>query len=156
MISLRDLIIKCNDRFLNWVLYRPLKGEKDPVKRFELKLWMEINGAFLSGMDSAMSWVKYKSYYYDKISSEDEKSQIRNLLLTMIKSDKYSISDKAKIVYVCGDLQIKDALKDIDELLLLSKDLSDSKLYRLASEALTRGIVMKQLIDEKFQKGERL
>jgi len=158
--SFREKIVKCIDKIRGWILYhklyRPLEREKDPQKRFEKKLWMEIKGSFLSGMDSAMSWVKYKSYYYDNLRSEDEKRQVRSVLLSMLKSKEYDISKKAIIAYVCADLSIKDALQDIDALLQRDQDDSHKKIYRLAHEALTRGLTMKELVDEKFYAGEKV
>jgi hypothetical protein len=99
--------------------------EKDPLKRFELKLWMEIKGDFLGGMAAAMSWVKYKTYYYDKLPSEDAKKQINSVLLSMLKSNKYTISDKAKIAYVCADIGLRNAIEDINLLIHSAKDPRD-------------------------------
>lgn len=156
MISLRELIIKLNDRFIDWVVNRPLRREKDPQKRFEIKLWLEISGAFLGGQARDGAWTNYKRYYYDKLPSEDEKKQVRSILLTMLKSNKYSISNKAIIAQVCADLEVKDALQDVINLLQQAKGLSDVKMLRLAYEALSRGITVRELVDEKYRRGERM
>jgi hypothetical protein len=117
---------------------------------------MEIKGSFLGGMDSTMSWVKYKSYYYDKLPTEDEKKRVREALLSMLKSSKHEIPQKALIAYVCADLEIKEALQDVGDLLQRAQDRSSKNQLNLALEALTRGIPVDKLIDEKFRRGERM
>lgn len=156
MSSLRETIIKLNDRFINWFTNRPLRQEKDPQKRFEMKLWLDISGAFLGGQAKDGAWTNFKKYYYDKLQSEEEKRQVQSALLTMLKSNNYSMSKKAILAQVCADLQVKDALQDVSYLLQQAKDLSDKNILLLAYEALSRGITVRELVEEKFRKGERM
>ncbi len=155
-MSLRELIVKCNNMFIDWVVTRPLRREKDPQRRFEIKLWMDIKGALLGGQAADGAWTNYKQYYYDKLPSEDEKKRVRSALLSMLKSDRNDISKKAIIAHVCADLEIKEALQDIGSLLQRAQNLSDKNELRLAFEALSRGITVTDLVSEKFRKGDRM
>lgn len=156
MSTLREMIIKCNDRFTTWIVTRPLRREKDSQRRFEIKLWLEISGAFLGGQAADGAWANYKKYYYDKIPTEDEKKRVRSTLLSMIKSDNYDVSKKAIIAHVCADLEIKEALSDVNDLLQRAQNRTDLNELHLAFEALSRGITAYDLVSEKFRRGERM
>lgn len=142
------------DRLRHWIKYYSLEHEKDPMKYLEKKIWMEIAGIGLGGMASSGAWTSYKSRHYDTLPSEFEKNEVRNIILSMLKSKEYDISDKAIIAYVCADLEITDALPEVGALLQRAKDSAYIKLYRLSEEALTRGIPVRKLVDEKFRRGE--
>lgn len=120
--AIRDCIM-----YFNW--YRPLKKEKDPEKRLELQLWLEISGARLGGMASGGAYVTFKTDYYDKLPTNEEKTAVRKTLLTMLRSDSYTIFQKEAIAYVCSSLRMEEASKDID----------------LVREASARGMSMRQL-----------
>jgi len=155
MGAFREIIIRCNDRFINWVISQPLRREKDPDKRFEINLWLEITGAFLGGQASDSAWEKYKINHYDKLP-EEEKKRVQSCLMDMLKSDRYNLSNKAYIAQVCADLYLKEAIPILDDLLRNINDPRDIKSYKLAYEALTRGISMHEIVEEKFRRGERL
>lgn len=155
MKTLRELIIKLNDKFLDWAVSRPLRREKDPEKRFEINLWLQIAGAFIGGQGSDGAWEKYKIHQYDKLPTEEQK-RVQLCLLGMLKSDRYNLSNKAFIAKVCADLYIKEALPILDELLQHLNEPHDIKSFKLAYEALSRGISMHELVDEMFRKGERV
>jgi hypothetical protein len=156
MGSLREFIIKVNDAFTDWVINRPLRREKDPQKRFEIKLWLEISGAFLGGQARDGAWTNYKRYYYDNLPSDEDKIKVQSALLSMLRANDIPISKKAIIAHVCADLMLKDALQEAENLLKQPMNFSDQKMLSLACEALNRGITVRKLIDEKFQKGERM
>lgn len=156
MISLREIIIRLNNRFIDWVIHRHLRREKDPQRCFEIKLWMEMSGVTLGGQAADGAWATYKQYYYDKLPTEYEKNKVRNALLSMLKSNDYDISKKAILAHVCADLGIEDALQDVNDLLRQAQKSSDKKTLQLAYEALSRGIPVYELVDEKFRKGERM
>lgn len=156
MSTLREIIIKWNNKFIDWVVTRPLRRERDPQRRFEIKLWLEISGAFLGGQAADGAWASYKKYYYDKIPTEDEKKRVRSALLSMLKSDRYDISKKGIIAHVCADLEIKEALLDVGDLLQRAQNRSDKNELHLAFEALSRGVTVYDLVSEKVRRGERM
>jgi len=155
MSSLREIIIKYNNKFIDWVVSRPLRREKDPEKHFEINLWLEITGALIGGQGGDGAWEKYKIQYYDKLSDE-EKKRVQSCLMDMLKSDRYNLSNKAFIAQVCADLYLKEAIPILDDLLRNINDPRDIKSYKLAYEGLSRGISMHELVEEKFRRGERL
>jgi len=154
--TVRDRIVNYIDNMRHWLRHRSLEREGDPQKRLEKRIWMEMTGAFLGGMASSGAWASYKSRYYGNLTSEDDKKNARCMILSMLKSKKYSISDKAIISYVCADLEIKEALPEVNDLLQRAKDSVYIKLYRLSQEALTTGMSVNELVDKKFKKGERM
>lgn len=153
--ALRNLIIKYCDNYRYWSLSRPLRGEKDPEKRFEIKLWLNISGAFSGSQGRDGAWETYKRSYYDKLSSDEEKRKIQTCLLSMLKSNRYSSSKKAFIAQVCADLFLEEALPVVNELLQETNAPRDIHELRLAHEALSRGITMYELIKERFLSGKR-
>lgn len=152
---LREKIVKRIDKIKDWFLYNSLKREKDPRIRLEKKIWMEIRGSFLGGMAGDTAWANYKVYYYDKLSSEEDKQQVHTSLLNMLKSGKYSVLDKSTIAYICADIGIKEAVQDINFFLQRSQDKNANQLFLLAMEALTKGVAMKALLGEKYLKREK-
>lgn len=149
--KVREKIIKLIDALVNWGANRPIKREKDPQKRFEMKLWLEIRGLTYDGESN------YKRVYYEKLLSEDERMQVRSTLLTMLKSDKYSISNKAVIAYVCTDIGISEALQDVNDLRKKATITSfEKQMLSLAYEALSRGITVHELVYGKDEKSERM
>jgi hypothetical protein len=125
IVNVLDTIGDCI-MYFKW--FRPLKKEKDPEKRLEIQLWLEISGARLGGMASSGAYVTFKTDYYDKLP-EDEKTAVRKTLLTMLRSDSYTVLQKDAIVYVCSSLRMEEASKDI----------------ALVREASARGMSMRQL-----------
>ena len=154
-INLRELIIGYHDKFINWAVRSRLRREKDPEKRFEINLWLEISGAFIGGQGSDSAWEKYKNNHYDKLQGE-EKKRLQSCLLDMSKSDRYNLLNKAFIAQVCADLYLKEALPILDDLLRHVNDPRDIKSFKLAHEALLRDISMHELVEEKFRRGERM
>ncbi len=151
-----DRKVSLYDRLRHWIKYYSLEHEKDPMKYLEKKIWMEIAGIGLGGMASSGAWTSYKSDNYSKLQTEDDKRKVKNVILSMLKSKKYDITEKAIIAYVCADLEIIEAAQEVNELLQKARDSSYVKLYRLASEALAKGIPVDVLVDEKFRKSERM
>jgi hypothetical protein len=120
-----------------------LSGIIDRKSKFEAQLWSEIIGRAHDGETS------YKSYYYDKIIAEDDKQQVRNTLLEMLKSNRYSLPQKGLIAYVCADIGVSDALLDVNKLRLEAKRPSfENQMLSLAHEALLRGISVRELVYE--------
>lgn len=153
MKTLREIIIQCNDNLRDWVVSRPLRKEKDPKKRFEIKLWLEITGHLTGAGDGA--WESYKKNYYDNLPDE-EKKLIQSCLLTMLQSSRYNIKDKSFIAQVCADFYLKDdALPIVQNLLRQAKDPIDIREFESAKEALSRGISMYDLVSERFKSGKR-
>jgi hypothetical protein len=140
--SIRHNIVWFLDKIQDCVLYfrwyRPLKREKNPQKRLEKRLWIEIAGIGLGGMGSSGAYVMFKTDHYEKLSSEKEKAEVRKVLLSMLKSDKYTVSQKEAIAFVCSDLQVEGTEEDIS----------------LVREAAVRMMTMQQLAD--FKRKERL
>lgn len=114
-------------RYIKW--YRPLKRERDPSKRLELELWVEISGARFGGMSASGAYVTFKSDYYDKLTTEAEQVQVRRVLLSMLRSRKYSVFQKEALAYVCSSLRMEEAARDV----------------ALVREASARGMTMQQL-----------
>jgi hypothetical protein len=117
----------------DWIVYlkwdRPLRKEQDLRKRLELELWLEISGARLGGMASSGSLITFKKNYYEKISTEKEKADVRQTLLSMLRSLRYTVFQKEAIAYVCSALGMEEAFEDI----------------ALVREASARSMSMKQL-----------
>lgn len=129
---------KIQDCVLYFKWYRPLRREKDPQKRLEKRLWVQIAGVRLGGMGSSGAYMMFKKDYYEKLSSEGEKAEVRKVLLSMLKSDKYTVFQKEAIAFVSSDLPVEGSEEDIS----------------LVREASVRMMTMKQLAD--FKRRERL
>ncbi len=111
--------------FIQWILdeitdfivyfkvYRPAQREKDPQKRLEKELWIEISGLRLGGMAASGAPATFGKDYYDELPSE-EKAAVRKVLLSMLRYDNYSVSQKEAIAYVCSDLGMREAANDIN------------------------------------------
>jgi hypothetical protein len=113
--------------YIKW--YRPLHTERDPNRRLELELWLEISGARLGGMGASSAYVAFKSEYYDKLATEAEQAEVRRVLLSMLQSRGYSVFQKEAIAYVCSSLGMEAAARDV----------------ALVREASARGMTMHQL-----------
>lgn len=115
-----------------------LRLTKDPAKLLEIIVWRKITGFGQGGMASSGAHVSFRKEYYEKLGSEEEKTEVRNILLTMLKSTKYSVFEKEAIAYVCSDIGIEGAREEV----------------ALVREASARGMTMQQLSDFKNkQKG---
>lgn len=114
------------------------KPSINPERKFEKELWSAIQG------QSYDFSTNYKKTYYDKIDSEEQRQKVKTTILRMLESEKYSISKKTLIAYVCADLQIQEAANLIDT---FRKETNDSLKYAftLCFEALARGIPVPEL-----------
>lgn len=66
----------------------------------------------------------------------------------MLKSQRYTLSKKAIIAYVCADIGISEALQDVFYLRQQAEDQSFEKhLLGLAYEAISRGITVYELTE---------
>ncbi len=101
------------DCILYMKIYRPAQKEKNPFKRLEKELWIEISGVRFGGMAASGVYATFKPDYYDKLPSEEAKADVRKALLSMIRSDDYSVLQKEAIAYVCADLKMQEAEKDV-------------------------------------------
>jgi hypothetical protein len=135
--QIRDVIAWCLEIIPNCVryykYYRPLEREKDPFKHLEKRLWIEMAGIGLGGMASSGAYASFKKDYYEKLPTKEAKSEVRRVLMTMLKSEKYDINEKRIIAYVCSDLRIEETEEDIS----------------LVQEAAARGMTLRQLMDLK-------
>ncbi len=138
-ITLRGMIVLMIDKVKDCLFSIPLRLTKDPVKRLEIMVWRKIVGFGQGGMASSGAHVAFKKEYYEKLGTDAEKTEVRNILLAMLKSSKYSVFEKEAIAYVCSDLGIEGAREDV----------------ALVREASARGMTMRQLSDFKnMQKGK--
>lgn len=142
MSPIREKIMRINELFQDWVARRTLNPKNDPQKQFEVNLWLEIHGQTHDGESN------YKKRYYDKLTSEDEKLRVQITLSAMLKSQGYSLSNKAIIAYVCADIGISESLQDIRYLLQHAEGQSfEKQVLTLAYEALSRGISVHELTE---------
>jgi hypothetical protein len=88
-------------------------------------------------MASSGAYVMFKKDHYEKISSEEEKAEVRKALLSMLKSNNYTVLQKEAIAYVCSDIRVEGSEEDIS----------------LVREASVRMMTMQQLAD--FKRRER-
>jgi hypothetical protein len=103
---IRDIVL-----YFKW--YRPMKTMRDPDERLEKKLLFELTGVRYGGMAMSGAYVSFKKDYYDTITSADEKWNIRRALLRMLRSPRYTVSQKEMIAYICSDIGMNEAATDI-------------------------------------------
>jgi hypothetical protein len=135
MNLLRDSFIKLNKIISVFFASKKINPDNDPDKQYEVDLWLKIHGRAYDFQSD------YKSQYYDILASDEEKSRVRNTLLSMLKSDSYSISKKTLLAYVCADIGIKESLNEINYLRMqpVCRD-SDKYALSLAYEALSKKV----------------
>lgn len=142
--SIRDGIVRVLDAVTDCIMYfkwyRPLQKEKDPQKRLEKELLLELLGVRLGGMASSGAYVSFKKDYYERLASEKEKCDVRKALLRMLRYERYSVSQKVMIASACSDLNVDEAAEEI----------------ALVREAAARNMSMKQLYKFKRERAREL
>ena len=142
--ALRDGIVRVLDAVRDSILYvkwyRPLLREKDPQKLLEKRLLFELSGVRQGGMAASGAYVSFKKDYYDRLPSHKDKSDARKTLLGMLRSERYSVSQRQSIASVCSDLGMDEASADI----------------ALVREAVARGMSMRQLFRYKRTRAREL
>ena len=128
-------VIRVLDVIRDWIMYfkwyRPLKHERNPHRRLELQLWLEISGVHLGGVSSGVEREAFKKNYYDKITMEMEKAAVRQTLLSMLRSHKYTVFQKEAIADVCSSLGMEEAFDDIALVReAAARSMSMSQLFR--------------------------
>jgi len=141
---IRNVIVGLLDAIRESILYfkwyRPMQRERDPQKRLEKELLYELLGVRFDGMAEHGACASFKQNYYDRLSTDAARSDVRNALLRMLRYGRYSIPKKVLIAQACGDLGMDEAV-------------ADSALVR---EADARNMTMRQLLRFKRERAREL
>jgi len=133
-----------------------IEQEREPQIKLEKKVLLELRGTLLGGMASSTAYMAFKRDYYDKLASISEQENVKNILLQILKSSDYKLSDKIVTAYVCADIVVLDAIPEIEKLVQFAKKGSiDEKMFNRYLEALKIGKSITDVIYDKLrQSGE--
>lgn len=135
-----------------WHIKRILKDieqEKDPIKKLEKQVILEISGILQGGMATSTAFMGFKKYFYDKISGNEEKNRVKEVLITILKSNEYRLRKKTLVAWVCADVGAVAALDEIKKIIPLVKNVRDKADLEMAVRALETGKTMIEVIRQK-------
>lgn len=110
-----------------------IEFETDPLVKLEKQIVHDVLGASLGGMAASTAFVEYKGRYYDCILDPLEKDRVDIALLSILSSNNYNVKVRARVSYVCADIQLAAAIDKIEALLPFLKDDSSEKRMVLRS-----------------------
>jgi hypothetical protein len=124
-----------------------IEQEKDPQKKLEKQVLLELRGTLLGGMASSTAYMAFKRDYYDKLSDDFERDKVKKILLQILKSNAYRSPDKEIATYVCADIVILDAIPEIEKLRrFATKDSITELEFNRALDALRSGRPISELL----------
>jgi len=145
---------KYRDRFKR--IMSEIEQEKDPQRKLQKQVLLEIRGTLLGGMASSSAYMSFKTDYFDKQKSQSEQQQVKDALLQILRSNEFSLSDKARVSHACADIVILEAIPVIENIKRSAK--SDSIYNKMLNDsliALKQGKSITEIIyDQLRQKGE--
>ena len=145
---------KYRDRFTR--IMSEIEQEKDPQKKLTKQVLLELRGTLLGGMASSTAYMSFKTFYFDKLNSDDEKNKVKETLLQILRSNEHCISDKASASHVCAEIVILEAIPEIEKIKRSVKtDSIDGKILDSALYALRQGKSIREVsLDILRQRGE--
>jgi len=145
---------KYRDRFTR--IMSDIEQEKDPQKKLTKQVLLELRGTLLGGMASSTAYMSFKTFYFDKLNSNDEKNRVKETLLQILRSNEHCISDKASASHVCADIVILEAIPEIEKIKRSVKtDSIDGKILDSSLDALMQGKSITEVtLDILRQRGE--
>ncbi len=150
--SLREKIVLRIDNIRRYFLRRSVERIKDPTTRLEKQLMIEIKGTALGGMAASGAYTAFKEFYYNKLPSDNEKRRVQQVLLSILRSPKYSLREKALTAYVCADIQVEAAVDEIKKLLQRAKKNSiEEGEFKSSLEALKIGRPISEVIMQRLR-----
>src|SRR6185369_5423924 len=105
---------KYRDRYKR--IMSEIEHEKDPQKRLTKQVLLELRGTLLGGMASSTAYMSFKTFYFDKLNSDDEKKKVKETLLQILRSNEHHISDQVLASHVCADIVILEAIPEIEKI----------------------------------------
>jgi hypothetical protein len=145
---------KYRDRYTR--IMSEIEQEKDPQKKLTKQVLLELRGTLLGGMASSTAYMSFKTFYFDKLNSDDEKNKVKETLLQILRSNEHCISDKASASHVCADIVILEAIPEIEQIKRSVKtDSIDGKILDSSLYALRQGKPIREVtLDILRQRGE--
>ena len=134
-------------------LLKAIDEETDPVKKTEKEVVFRIRGTSLGGMAGSTAFLEFKESYYDKLTDEEARKRVDQVLQDILESHGYDLMIKAKTSYVCADIKLEPVISMVEYLVHTSKKgTSEERLLRRSLDALKKGISISELTYEELRR----
>lgn len=105
----------------------------------------EISGINYGGFEGGYAFTSFQANYYEKRIEASEKRIVEDILLELLKNNKYDPGFRSKVAWICNDMKLPGAE---DEIKKLHAELKGNIYSNMTKAIMDDMVIEKQLIAE--------
>ncbi len=115
----------------------------------EKEIIEEISGVNYGGFEGGDAFTSFPTDYYEKKLDASEKKTVEDILMELLKNNKYDPGFRSKVAWICNEMNLPSAK---DEIKKLHAELKGNIYSNMTKAIVDDMAVEKQLIDEISKK----